>query len=639
MVKLFSHELAAFSGSVVPVHPPFSLKACRGSLVNAMKCLFLRALCFWFLLVPVAAVPGAVSLVYAQSAQTLRSEITPTSGALDDLFIFTVTYEGGEQRVTPLLQTNADFEVQLLGPKTSVTIINGVLRSQQSFVYQLTPKREGALKTPEVQATTAQGTLSAPPIAVTITSQAGSPSGGAHVPTAPTAGDDLFLSQSAAPKEVYLGQQIVNVIGVYSRLNLQGVTVDDEVADGFWQEVISDNNSSQKTIRGKDYAALELSRALFPLRAGDLTIAPRKGTAKAITMRRMSPGNILDPFSDGFFDSIFQQPVIKDIPLSSNSIPIKVKPLPPIPPELMKFAGGVTLVGDTSIVMDASAAVMKTGDTKAISVTVRTEGNVNPLKTLPLTAPSGMKLYDSPPHTTHRISNGRLVSERTFKYSLVALQPGTARIPGVSVAYFDPHTGEHRLATTSDLTILVSGSQLTSTRSAPDQSQPAPAQNVPSTTQNLIPTLPPLPVAPHLSYREKSVFEAVAERVSVQLSLLILSAVIAIVGLGAVFLSRVRRADQVKSSLSHITNLRDLAEVEAFLRRWLASRFPSLSQTSSLDELRAVVRGSTAERAHVASLLAIIDDLEMERYGRGDPTSISTFHERLRAIVSAWEQK
>ncbi len=639
MVEHFSPHSAWHEGLTVNDHAYFSLKASRGTLVSAMKGLVVRAIFFLLSILTVTAVPCAVSKVYAQSSQTLRSEITPTSGALDDLFIFTVTYEGGEQRVTPLLQTNADFEVQLLGPKTSVTIINGALRSQQSFVYQLTPKREGALKTPEVQAVTAQGTLSAPSIAVTISGQGGSRGGGTHVPSAPTAGDELFLSQSAAPKEVYLGQQIVNVIGVYSRINLQGVTVDDEVADGFWQEVIADNNSSQKTIRGKDYAALELSRALFPLRAGDLTISPRKGTAKAVTMRRINPGSILDPFSDGFFDSIFQQPVIKDISLSSNSVPIKVKPLPPLPTELAKFSSGVALVGDTSIVMDASAAVMKTGDTKAISVTLRTEGNVNPIKTLPLTAPSGMKLYDAQPQTTHRISNGRLLSERTFKYSLVALQPGTSRIPGVSIAYFDPHTGEHRLATTSDLTILVSGSALNSTRPTADQSQPAASQNGPSTTQNLIPTLPPIPVAPHLSYREKSFVESITERVSVQLSLLILSAVVAFVGLAALFLSRVRRADRAKGSLNHIATLRDLAGIEAFLRTWLAPRFPSLSQKSSLDELRAVVNASNAEKAHVVSLLALIDDLEMERYGRGEPTPISTFHERLRAIVSAWEQK
>jgi hypothetical protein len=606
--------------------------------VRVMRFLALRSIFFLLALFAVPSVSNTALLVWAQSTQTLRSEITPTAGALDDLFIFTVTYEGGESRVTPQLQTSADFEVQLLGPRTSVTIINGVLRSQQSFVYQLTPKREGSLKTPEVQVSTAQGALSAAAIAVTISGQAGAAATGPSAPSASAGGDDLFLSQAANPKEVYLGQQIVNVIGVYSRINLQGVTVDDEVADGFWQEIISDNNSSQKTIRGKEYASLELSRALFPLRSGDLVISPRKGTAKAITTRRINPGSILDPFNDGFFDSIFQQPVIKDVPLSSNTIPIKVKPLPPLPSELAKFSSGVTLVGDTSIVMDASAAVMKTGDTKAIAVTLRTEGNVNPIKTLPLSAPPGMKLYDAQPQTTHRISNGRLISERTFKYSLVAVQPGTARIPGVSVAYFEPDSGEYKLATTSDLTILVTGPAQSSAPASNDPSQPTSRRHEEPTTQRLVPTLPPLPVAPHLSYREKSVVESISERVSVQLSLLILSAVIAVVGLGALLRSGIKRKSGQQSSLNRIASIRDLAGIESFLRTWLASRFPSLSPTSSLDELRAVVKASDFNKANVVSLLSLIDDLEMERYGRGEPTPVSAFQDRLRSIVTAWEQ-
>jgi hypothetical protein len=604
-----------------------------------MSSLAIRTILFLLTLFTVPSVPTTTSLVWAQSTQTLRSEITPTAGSLDDLFIFTVTYEGGEQRVTPQLQTSSDFDVQLLGPKTSITIINGVLRSQQSFVYQLTPKREGALKTPQAQVTTSQGPLSASSIAVTISARSGSTGAPYGAASAPTASDELFLSQAAAPKEVYLGQQIVNVIGVYSRINLQGVTVDDEVADGFWQEVISDNNSSQKTIRGKEYASLELSRALFPLRAGDLTIAPRKGTAKTITTRRVSPNNILDPFSDGFFDSLFQQPVIKDVPLASNTIPIKVKPLPPLPPELAKFASGVTLVGETLITMDASAAVMKAGDTKAISVTLRTFGNVNPIKTLPIAAPLGMKLYDAQPQTSHRISNGMLVAERTFKYSLVAIQPGTARIPGVSVTYFDPVSGNYKLATTSELTILVSGSAQSSAPTTTEPSLAASRQDEQPTRQNLIPTLPPPPVAPRLTYREKSFVESISERVSVQLSLLILSAVIAIVALGALLLTRLKRTSGEQISLNRIATLRDIGSIESFLRSWLASRFPSLSSTSSLDELRAVVKASDVDRAKVVSLLALIDDLETERYGRGEPTPVSAFQDRLRAAVTAWEQE
>ncbi len=571
-----------------------------------------------------------------QQPQSLRSEVSPTAGSVDDLFIFTVSYEGSEQRITPQVQTSSDFTLQLLGPKTSITILNGVIRSQQSFVYQLIPKREGSLKTPEVQVATAQGTLSAPPIVVTISAKGTAPGGtNGSSPTDQTSGDDLFLSQSATPKEVFLGQQIVNVIGVYSRLNLQGVTVDDEVADGFWQEVISDNNSSQKHIRGKDYAVLELARALFPLRTGDLRISPRKGTAKTVTTRSINPGNFFDPFGDGFFDSIFQQPIIKDVPLSSNAIPIKVKPLPPIPPELVKFSTSLTLVGGTSITMDAPAAVMKTGDTKAISITVRTEGNINPIKSIPLTAPPGMKIYDGQAQTTHRISNGRLLSERTFRYSLVALQPGSAQIPGASVVFFDPASEDYRLATTADLTILVSGppqaGSMNSDRSATNVTQD-------TAPHNLIPTLPPLPVAPVLSYRDKTLIESVSERVSPQLSLLILAAVIALVSLSTFYRNVRSRSVSAANSLGQLAAIRDIGALENFLRSWLASRFSSITNTSSLDELRAVIRSCDAQRGHVVDLLSLIDDLELERYGHGEPTPMSAFLERLRPIVKDWDR-
>lgn len=620
-----------------PYQPHFSSSASQSTMTSRMLRISHPPRLLSLLVIHLLLLLTAISAAVAQPSQSLRSEIAPTSGSIDDLFIFTVSYEGGEQRITPQLQTSSDFDVQLLGPKTSITILNGVIRSQQSFVYQLVPKREGSLKTPEVQVATAQGTLSAPPIPVAISARGTSPGNSAATPPSQTAGDDLFLAQSATPKEVFLGQQIVNVIGVYSRLNLQGVTVDDEVADGFWQEVISDNNSSQKNIRGKDYAVLELSRALFALRSGELTITSRKGSAKTITTRRINPGSIFDPFGDGFFDSIFQQPVIKDVPLSSNAIAIKVKALPPIPSDLSKYSTGLTLVGDTSISMDAPAAVMKTGDTKAISITVRTEGNINPVKTLALTAPQGMKIYDGQPQTTHRIRNGRLLSERTFKYSLVALQPGSARIPGVSLAYFDPESADYRLATTADLTILISGPpQGNGTSASPSVRDGSQEPSVPS--QNLIPTLPPLPVAPQLSYREKSLVDSISERISVQLSLLILAAVIAIVSLVALFLTARRRSQYSQSSLGRILAIRDLAGIEAFLRSWLAARFTSLTEASSLDELRAVVRASNAKKAHIVDLLALIDDLEMERYGRGEPTPISTFQGRLGAIVRAWER-
>ena len=91
----------------------------------------------------------ATSSALAQSI--LTTDIAPQSGTLEDLFIFTVTIEGSQTGSAPLLSGGDDFELQLIGPQTRLSIINGVVNSKISYVYHLTPKRVGRLLTPAVE--------------------------------------------------------------------------------------------------------------------------------------------------------------------------------------------------------------------------------------------------------------------------------------------------------------------------------------------------------------------------------------------------------------------------------------------------------------------------------------------------------
>jgi hypothetical protein len=464
---------------------------------------------------------------------TLRSEITPEGGGLDDLFLFTVTIDGPQERITPQLEAGGDFEVQLLGPKTSVSIVNGVVRTQQSFVYQLTPKRAGSLKTPEVQATIGGQLVSAPPIGVLIR---GAQSPPANAGAGPKGGEQIFMNQTATPRSVYLGQQIVNSIAVYTRVNLQGVRVDDETSDGFWQEVISDGSNSQKTINGQEYASVEIARALFPLRPGTLVIPQRKGLARVPVNKRRNPLGSLDPFSDDFFENFFQRTVIEERKLLSNEISVEVKPLPTIPRDLAQFTRGIPVVGATSLSLHYSNTGIKVGESKNVSVILTSEGNLNPVKSLSLTGPPSVKIYDGQTQSKHDTREGRLITEKTFSFSVVPLQPGMVRIPGTSFAYFDPESGSYKLITTQDISLVVTGSPVAGGSSA-GGAPPLPSlQLSPDTSKSAasgaVPTLAPIPIAPALDYKEQTIWEKAAERVSIQLALLILSATLATIAIG-----------------------------------------------------------------------------------------------------------
>ena len=449
---------------------------------------------------------GAIFWVYFLAALScaadpmLRSEISPELGSLDDLYLFTVTLDDYQDRVNPQLSTSADFSVELLGPKTSISIINGAVRSQQAFVYQLTPKRSGNLKTPEAQVAVSGKILSAPPINVSISPMANTqPTDPQAGTTNPPPNQQLFMTQTASPEGVYVGQQIVNSIGVFTQVNLKGVRINDDTSDGFWQETISDGQNGQRELNGKEYATIHISRALFPLRPGTLVIPARQGIAQVPVTRQSNPLSGFDPFSADFFDNFFQRTVVQERKMQSNEVTIDAVALPAPPADIKQFLHGLTIVGNTSLSLEYSDTPLNVGESKNITVRIIREGHLNPLKFLPLAPPSGVKVYEGQSLVRHNTHGGKLITEKTFTYSIVPVRSGMLRIPGAALAYFDPYEKKYRVASSKDIVIVSSGS--TSLPENPGDNNP-PEQIDNSSRDTLIaspiPTLPPVAIAPPL---------------------------------------------------------------------------------------------------------------------------------------------
>ncbi|MFO0415814.1 MAG: BatD family protein [Pseudomonadota bacterium] len=570
------------------------------------------------------------SILTAEAQPSLRAEVVPRSGSTDDLFMFTVTVEGHSEKVTPQLSTSADFDVQLLGPRTAISIINGAVSSQQSVVYQLVPKRAGQLKTPEAQVVINGQTLSAAPISVSISgAQANDP--GSQADPSPSSGKgQLFMNQTVTPQKVYLGQQILNSIGVYTQVNLAGVRIKDDTLDGFWQEVISEGQNSKRTIAGKEYSSVNISRALFPLRTGKLNIPAREAIAQVPVTKRGNPFGNLDPFGGDLFEELFQRTVIQERALRAEPIDVEVSALPPVPKELAQFLRGMTIVGDTSLNLTYSDSPIKVGETKKLTLRVTSAGHLNPLKTIPLAIPEGVKVYEGQPQVSHDKRTGNLITEKTFSYSLVPTKPGALRIPGPSLAYFDPESGNYKLATSSDATVLVSGSSQQSANvlsGVQQTSQPTP------NNPNSIPTLPPVPVAPDLNYAEKSFITKLAERISIQLSLLFLAASILVVGL-ATALSKSRGTNGARrSAAAQVSGATELEALERAVREWLTASLPGARRGATFDELRALLSARPDGFSASLDLLTLLDDLELARYGASGKPSLDELKQRaLKAI-------
>lgn len=608
-----------------------------------MSTLCKNRLLLWLCLCFSVVVSMIAPWVNCFAQNSLRSEITPQSGHIDDLFIFTVTFEGSQERITPQIAAGGDFEIQFLGPKTSVTIVNGQVHSRQQFVYQLSPKREGQIQTPEVQADVSGQRLSAPPIAVSIKSSTGK-----QAPSPAAGAEKFFMRQSVSPESAYVGQQIVNAITVYTRVNLRGVRIDDEAADGFWQEMISDGNNTQRTINGVEYGSAQILRALFALKSGQLAIPARHAQVQVPVTKRGNPFGSLDPFSDDFFQNFFQRTVIQEQKLTSNELALTIKPLPPLPADLNQFTRGLTIVGNTSITVSFSEAPLRVGESKNISITISSAGHLNPVKAPSLNAPSGIKLYDGQTTVKHDTSQDRLLTHKTFNYSVVPTQPGLLRIPGVSIAYFDPDSESYKLATSADISLVVSGAPL---------SQPSTSKNTEHTNQSNLIEAPQPPVsagslrtdsnqtsqkggpapAASMPYSEQTWWEQLAQRVSIQLSLLILTGAIILVGI-LVIVPRPSSAQMSRAeTLRKIAKATTLDDLESCVRNWAKDSLPGLRTAATFDEIRATIRSCAKDESTALVLISVLDQLEVSRYANAAPHSLETLRRSLYESIRSWK--
>jgi hypothetical protein len=572
---------------------------------------------------------------------SVNSEISPRSGHVDDLFLFTVTIQGARTAPPPVLTDDSDFEVTLLGPRTSISIVNGVMNSRISYVYHLSPRRDGSLRTPKATVSVEGKAITVTPLEVSV--------GASHTRNNPAhsdGGDLLFLRQTVSPTSAYEGQQVVHTLSLYTRVDLSDLAIEEPTNDGVWQETISDNQRSIRNVNRVEYTTVESLKALFPLRSGTITIPARKLKAKIPDQRALDNSFTFDPFSDQFFQQFLNRAELKPVSVTSNELTLEVKPLPPMTQEQQRSAPPVAIVGPTAIRVDYPLDAVNTGETKTISIEVTSEGNLNTLKTIPLNVPPRFKVYEERPEVKSERRNGKLVTRKTFKYSLLSLSPGLTRIPGAKLTYFNPQTDSYEVISTSDVAFPVRGEDL----SASNTQQPSVSKAQPATdpqsqdnrpSSGTVPTLGPLPIAPPLDYEEPGFIQRVSSYVSVQFALLVLATVC---GIGCIVLMAthkkpVREGHELSTTaLNEVNSMKDL---EAFVRHVIASKLSRVSENSTMDELRSRVTAALADKNLALSISSLLDDIEVYSYGQ-HPADVDgvvqTLKERLALILMQWRR-
>ena len=416
------------------------------------------------------------------------------------------------------------------------------------------------------------------------------------------ADDDVFLKQTSDRTSVFVGEQLVNTFELYTRVPLINPQFMDLAYEGFWQESFSEDQRGSAEIRGRFYNVIKIRRALFALSPGEKTLPQREIKAATILMRQPPLLDDFDPFDRQFMQRFFGQEEYRERVFRSNALKVSVKQLPSPSSDLPAWPGSTGLVGSTSVRVSSSAAPIRSGETKLITVEVSSLGDLSKLQSPPIADNSAYRVYDERPRSRNEESNGRLVSRRTFRISVVPLTSGEIRLAPLRLAYFDPASQDYHIIE----------SAITPFSALPN---PAVASLAPSAPAEIGATVTPTEILAATPLSQSSVANASDEPLPglisiAALALFSLSALI-IVALFWLIKRRTRADSLDRLSTARITQSDDFQQLYQAFSTALIAKLALNPPPDTPDALRFAISKLNLEAQVSHQLLSMIDGLSL----------------------------
>lgn len=480
----------------------------------------------------------------------------------------------------------------------NIEIINMQVRRSESYVYTVTPTREGTLTVGPAAIMVGGRVIRSAAVRLSVKR------GGPAAPTDPSPSEDpgsasepapsqeaIFIRAEGAPLRVYQGQELEAswVLAVSGNLGLRSFQpVLQPVTDAFWSEDLdtpSRLSFEQRVMGDQIYnVALLSKKKLFAQKPGKQVIGPMKARVQLVQ----------------FFNS-------READLVSNSLEVEVLPLP----EQGRPAGFVPgNVGQYDIDARLDRGEVKGGEAVTLTIVVRGRGNLRQLAMPRPASIPGFKVYEP------KVTDNLEIGEKTLEYLLLPQQSGTLTIPALDLPTFDPAAGTYRVLRTRPLSVVVRGAVPSDGTAAP-----VPRKNV------LGPSIrPPRPPAV-LSHRSSSHILGKTSVLLTLLPVLLLALVVGAERLRIVLRRETPRRQQraaARRIREHLRRARELlgpetkaaffAAVAAAIRELLQIKLGARTEGLTREELRRTLEAAGFEEALTQELIEELDNCDFARF-------------------------
>jgi len=443
---------------------------------------------------PAAAFAVCAALLAAGSSAraaepNFRAQVDRSQVPLDETFRYQVTLsvEDGKARdyTPPDLKA---FEILSSLPSQSHQYSMGsrgtFAQTVYTWTYELAPRTKGRFTIGPAQISVGGEVFKSRPVAVEIIDALGSagaasqrppaargrrslfPPGlfggrlGRSAPVQPRAApkSDSFARVTVAPETVYVGQAVLGQWDIFLTGQPDNFNVIKEPGtDGFWSETID----IKANARGLSLERVEHDgrpflkgvvhrKALFPLRAGALTLTPFEVEVSQVD----------------FFGNTIQAER-----LATESRTIKVLELPQQgrPPGFDPAA-----VGAFELQAAAETDRVEVGQAVTVALTISGRGNVRKLQVPKLPDLPGWRVYE--PKVSHKVDarDEGVWGQMTVEFLLLPERPGQTTLPPFEMAFFEPESAQYKIARSEPVHLMVSGSQAAAVNSVSQSAKPDP---------------------------------------------------------------------------------------------------------------------------------------------------------------------
>ncbi|MBF0319533.1 MAG: protein BatD [Nitrospirae bacterium] len=354
------------------------------------------------------------------------------------------------------------FSINYLGAATRMSVVNGVPSSSITYSYSIVPMKKGDFKIGPFSLDYGGKTYTSNEIQVSVVDASGSQQPGNPPQTrgqqtqqkdSPKGiNDRVFITLKPSKSAVYVNEIFTVRVKLHVRdINVREVGFPQMADSGFSVSNFEKPVQTRETINGMAYETVEFTATAFAASAANsLKLGP--ASLKCIIVVRASRGQgPRGPFDDDFFNDFFGSARAEPIELKSESVAMKVLPLP----EEGKPKGFKGTIGSFELSASVAPHEVKAGDPVTLKMAITGRGNLNSATVPDIedTTNPALKFYE--PQTKQDKGS------KTFEQAIIPLNNAVQAIPEIVFSFFDPDKKSYQTIRQGPFPIKVTGAAAT----------------------------------------------------------------------------------------------------------------------------------------------------------------------------------